>query len=256
MNNVIYKAQAVSRAMALLEAVCYSSGEPSVSELASQTHIHRNTVYRLVRVMENDGFLLVTGRGGVVPGAALHAMTRRVGGGSHRQQLLLRLLEPLLKSLVEKIEEVANVGVLNHDQVFYIDKYQPRDNDGPGLFVRLGQTAPLYASAMGKLFLAGWDDHTLAQYRKTRLLEKYTPNTITTWTRLIAELEAVKASAVAVDHEELVQGICCIAVPIVLEGTTVAAISVSMPSTRYSLLRQQQLIPQLVAIAKQVSRGL
>ena len=100
---------------------------------------------------------------------------------------------------------------------------------------RAGARLPAYTSAIGKTLLASLDRTRrrggLTAPSSTRL----TDHTIVSVPALLEELERTRERGYGVDDEEFAIGLRCIAVPIRdLDGKVVAAISVSMPTPRYS----------------------
>ena len=66
-------------------------------------------------------------------------------------------------------------------------------------------------------------------------LEQLTPQTITSVPEMLVELERVRRQGYAVDNEEFAIGLRCVARPLRdLDDKVIAALSVSMPTPRYS----------------------
>lgn len=136
-------------------------------------------------------------------------------------------LSPVLQNLAEDTQEIVNLGVLRHYSVFYLEKFEPEVPETI-LTVRVGQRAPLYCSALGKILLASLPEYELDTYLKTRDFPAQTSQTITTRETLEAEIGQVRAQGWAIDREEFVEGILCFAAPVVFDGQTLAAISITV----------------------------
>ena len=92
----------------------------------------------------------------------------------------------------------------------------------------IGRPVPLHASGLGKVLLAYG-----AAKLPTGELERCTDKTITSEAALRADLAAVRARGYAVTDEELERGLIAFAAPVFrYDGTVVAALSVSAPTTR------------------------
>ncbi len=99
------------------------------------------------------------------------------------------------------------------------------------------------------------DDDALR--RAVRELPRYTDQTITTIARLRAELTEVREQGYAVAVDELETGLTAVAAPIRnAHGDVIASMSVSGPTFRLSGDRLDQVIPLLVAAAREVSHRL
>lgn len=82
------------------------------------------------------------------------------------------------------------------------------------------------------------------------VITAFTPNTITDFDRLTAELTHIKAQGYALDNEEHEPGVFCIAAPIFdYSAHPVAAISVSAPASRMEPERIQEIAAQVVSSA-------
>ena len=68
-----------------------------------------------------------------------------------------------------------------------------------------------------------------------RGLPAFTPNTITDRDALYAELHRVRRDGVAYDREEIVEGLRCVAAPILdVDGSVCAAMSIAAPAERFA----------------------
>jgi DNA-binding IclR family transcriptional regulator len=75
-----------------------------------------------------------------------------------------------------------------------------------------GTLFPLFAGAMGKVFLAGRPTAWVIQQIRENGLPKYTPNSIVEEGLYLSELEKVRADGYAVDDEEYLSGVRAVAV--------------------------------------------
>jgi DNA-binding IclR family transcriptional regulator len=99
----------------------------------------------------------------------------------------------------------------------------------------VGFLDPLHCSGVGKALLAFQDDATRAQLLDRMRLERHTAHTITDRTALEAQIAEIRARGVAIDDEEIEEGLRCVAAPIHdHSGGVIAALSISGPITRVS----------------------
>ena len=97
----------------------------------------------------------------------------------------------------------------------------------------VGMRAILYRTALGKALVAFLPPEEREQLARTLRFQEFTPNTITSAEQLTRELNAIRKTGYAVDNEESVLGLRCIAAPIVdRKGIAVAAVSISGPTSR------------------------
>ena len=106
----------------------------------------------------------------------------------------------------------------------------------PGLGARIGENA--HALALGKVALSLLDEATLDRY-VDRGLKTFTPATITDADRLRAQLDDIRAGAIAFDVEEFGEDFCCLAAPVRnARGQAVAALGISMSARCFELERE------------------
>ena len=144
---------------------------------------------------------------------------------------LRKISWPMLQELRDLTGETSNLGILDGQDVFYVDFVQSRHPFR--MASRSGTLRPLYCTAMGKALVAlspaTEKEPVLASLR----FERFTPRTITHLVQLKEELVKTQKRGCAVDDEEATLGARCVSTPIFLEcGKLVAAVSVSGPTAR------------------------
>ncbi len=95
-----------------------------------------------------------------------------------------------------------------------------------------------HARATGKLLLAYADAERRARVLGDGPLEAPTPNTITSRRALERELAAIRARGWSEDHEEFVEGVSCVAAPVLAGDVVVAALTLSCPTQRFERDRE------------------
>jgi IclR family KDG regulon transcriptional repressor len=157
-----------------------------------------------------------------------------------------------MSDLAQLTGETVYLGVLDQGQVLYLDKI-----DSPhsiGMRSRLGVRAPAYCTAMGKVLLTGLEKVELEDYLAGTKLAPCTANTITDPEALKMHLDQIRQLGYGVDEVEHEDGVKCIAAPIRdASGRMAGAISVSAPSFRLSLEKEEVVIKAVMASARQLS---
>lgn len=162
---------------------------------------------------------------------------------------------PVMQELIERWGVTTHLAVLDSIQVLIVEKFQ-------GtlalqiLLSRAGARFPAHAGALGKVLLAAQAPYTLAHLLEGQKLTALTPNTISSHQRLEQELEQIRDRGYASDHEEMLQGLCCVAAPIYdYDGHVLAAMSLTVPASRL-LSREDQYIEIIMRAAQNVSEKL
>lgn len=161
---------------------------------------------------------------------------------------------PVLRDLAQRVNENANLAVLDQGEVVYIQ--QAPSTRTSRMFTRLGARAPLYCTGVGKVFLAHLPpDRARACFDAAEKV-RFTARTLTRWSDLCAELDRIRAAGWAADREEREEGVACLAAPVRdAGGELCAALSLSGPAGRI-LPRADELAPAVVAAATALSAQL
>ena len=105
----------------------------------------------------------------------------------------------------------------------------------------VGKQIPLYCTAIGRALLAQkTKDEIRALYPDG--LTAFTKNTITDWEELFRELEQTRNRGYALEHEECMPLLNCAGIPLCSNGQVIAALSVCIPTFRYSEDKLQSII--------------
>lgn len=133
-----------------------------------------------------------------------------------------------LLELFNKTNETVNLGILNGNNVVYLDKLV--STSPLRVELELGVKVPIYCSALGKS-IAAFSDR---DYSFEGKYIKHTKNTIDNDKELHDQLKNIRKIGYALDDEEYVEGLICISVPILSkDGLSLASISISKPKIRF-----------------------
>ena len=240
--------ESVRRALRILRCFSIDVPELGVSDIARQLGMHKSTVYRLLSTMELEGFVHQVDGGRYALGWRVFELGEAVRGWQSIRNVVLRHLQ----ALVAETNETAHLAVLDEGSVLYVEKVEsPRPLRMPS---SVGKRVPPHCTALGKIFLAGLPQDQLwpLLYRSH---ERFTPSTIVDPDRLRSEVDAVRANGYAVDHEEIEEGLMCIAAPILDDKVVAAAISISGPQSRIGP-RLEQYAAAVQATGEALSREL
>jgi IclR family acetate operon transcriptional repressor len=214
--------QAVDRAARLLSEVVHSADPMTFTGLSAATGLAKSTTSRLLLALERNGLVRRDDHGRFLPGEMFVSFAWRGGAEAG----LVAVAQPFLERLGKATGETINLGVAGNGMVEQIAQVDSTYLIGGTNWV--GLSVPLHCSALGKVLLA----YGAAQLPPGRL-ERRTDKSITTEAALRADLGTVRARGYAVTEEELEPGLIAVAAPIRgFDGTVVAALSVSAPTTR------------------------
>jgi DNA-binding IclR family transcriptional regulator len=217
--------QSVDRALAILDILA-RRGEAGVTEIASELDVHKSTAFRLVGALESRQLVeQISERGKYRLGFGIV----RLAGATTATLDLPRQSQPVCDRLAAEFDETVNVAIMDDGQATNIT--QAYGTAAVTARNWIGQRTPLHAASSGKVLLAWAPDEELTAALDT--LERFTPHTVTSRSKLLAELEEVRRRGWGCTAEELEVGLNAVAAPIRgSDGEVVAAVSVSAPAYR------------------------
>ena len=201
---------AARQTLRILQFLARQRGPIAATTIATALDLPRSTVYRLLGVLQEYGFVLhfpEARRYGI--GIAAFEMS----SGFSRQEPLSRLGRPILANLVDKIGESAHLAVLHgRDVIYLVEERAPRR---PALVTEVGVRLPSHLTASGRALLATlpktqiralFPDATAFAQRTSARIPNYS-----TLTRVLAE---VRARGYAAEDGDVTDGIASVAVAV------------------------------------------
>jgi DNA-binding IclR family transcriptional regulator len=226
-NKPAYALESVDNALRLLQAL-RDQGSLRVSQVAEDLHIARSTAHRLLSMLVYRDFAVRDEDHTYRPGPAMSAPQLR---GRPLQQLR-RLLQPYMESLSERVSETVNLMVRVGGQTRFLASVESVQLLHVG--DRQGTILPAWQSSGGKALLAELSDSQVVEILRS---DTGAHAEISKKERvgLFTELQSIRRQGYAVNDEGTETGVCavgmCVRDP---DGAAVAALSISVPSVRYT----------------------
>ncbi len=222
------------------------------SEISRKLAIPKSSASYILRTLERRGYLRRDEESGKY---RLGLKILSLGGDAQANLDLAGIGLPYLRLLVEKLQLTAHLAVLDQGEAVYIEKVE-----APGFFkvnTWVGRRMYVHSTSVGKALVAWLPKHEVEAIARQHGLKKRTPKTITTISRLLAELDRVKEQGFAVDDEENSVGARCLGAPVFdAEGNVVAALGMSGTLTQMSEANMPKLTEVLKDTARRISRQL
>jgi DNA-binding IclR family transcriptional regulator len=211
--------------------------------VAQRLGISLGTSYHVLNTLEHAGYVVRLGHGRFGLGGKVPALYRLF----HEQLDLVPAVRPLLAELAERAREDAYLAVFRDGEVVIAEVVEgSRDLHLDGLGV--GFTRVAHTTAIGKVLLAAAPPETVDSYLDERRLAAYTRRTLVERRHIKRNLRSVHELGVARDLQELADGCCCVAVPVLdARGDTAGAIGVSTTPERWRRER-----PRLEALCAEI----
>ena len=227
--------QSLERGLSILSS--FSAGRQliGISELSRELGLTRSTTHRYVATLARLGYLHQD------QGTRKYSLGARVldlGFTAINSMELRHVATPHLIRLCDETGHTVNMAILDDVDIVYIDRHRAsrRNQDAIDLDLHIGSRLPAYCTSLGKVLLAFLPGSERDEVLKRITFARRGPNTLTSRTALLAELERVRATGIAVNNEELAYGLRSVAVPVIAaDGVAVAAVNVAAHRTMVSL---------------------
>ena len=242
------------RLVALLERVASKDQLFSLQALVDDTGLPKPTLHRMLQQLEGAGLLRREGDG------------RHYGTGVRLRRLAENLLlndtlhgarHAVLRHLVDQIGESCNITALSGSEVIYLDRVETPA--ALRFYLHPGSRVPVHCSASGKVFLAQMSPAQRRRLLSAAPLLKHTPATLTDVDHIDKQLHQVRRDGYALDREEFLPGLVCVAVRVPpAEGGARAlsnlCVALQAPVMRLSIEHALQFLPALQRAAEALGR--
>jgi DNA-binding IclR family transcriptional regulator len=242
--------KSAARVIDIFELLVEHTDGLSLSEICAALAIPKSSGHALLMTLMERGYLREGRRERTYRlgpaifeiGSAYIGSTDLVGDG-----------QAIVRETARACDETVHLAVLDNADVLYVAK-----EEGTGsmrMVSAVGKRFPAHGTGVGKMLLSDLDATELARrFPDGMQLAKLTAHTITDRAALRAELAAIHARGYAFDHEESTPGLCCVAAPVYqANGRMAAAMSIAVPSVRFTAARREELLQLLLTQTRRLS---
>lgn len=242
-------AQTLDRGLTVLDVLARAGNPLAVSEVAERCGLDKSTAHRLLATLVARGYVRQNARTrdymlGLKLFDLYDALQQSLG--------FQEVCRPLLNELTETSGETSHMAVLDGTYVVFVDTVVTKHP--MGVRTAVGRREPLYCTALGKAILALLPVLERESLLRHIHLEAFTPQTLVTEPALEEELALIRERGWALDDEEFLAGVRCMAAAVVdRSGRPLGAIGLSAPATRLSRECGGKLGPYLRRLAERAS---
>ncbi|UHQ98508.1 IclR family transcriptional regulator (plasmid) [Natrinema zhouii] len=225
-NEPQYPVQAAATTFQIIETLHELNGA-GVSELSEELGKPKSTVHDHLQTLTETEYL-VNERGTYHVGARF----LELGGFARSQMKLYKIASPEIKKLAEETGEHANLMIEEHGKGIFLNK--AKGQDAVNLDTHIGKRVHLHTTALGKAILSQRPEADIDEIIDRHGLPGVTEKTLTDIDELKDQLTTINEQGYAIDDEERVSGMRCVAAPICDDAENpIGAISVSGPTNRF-----------------------
>ena len=236
--NSQYQVRALDRALQILSSFSLDKPELSLSALAIATDLAPSTTLRLLSILMQYGYVEKS------PDTDRY----RIGVGMfERGSIYIQTTsieveaKDALAALARASNQTASLGVLDRGDIVHIAVIPP--DRAIRYYAPLGQREMAHSTGLGKVLLSGLSDEQLEDLVNRQGLPSRTDRTVTTISALRSQLGEIRERGFAMDNEESLIGLRCIAAPIFDERNRItAAVSASGLAAEFT----DQTIPEIL----------
>ncbi len=229
------------RGLAIMNAVANSPRPLSIADLVNELGLAKPTVHRIASQLEDENYL------------QRNPSDKRFVIGNKLKEFSTNILSnstlgaprrAILEALSNEIGETCNCTMLDGNRTVYFDRVEC--NWPIKINLHPGSRLPLHATASGKLFLAYMKKGDRNRILDAAPLSACTEDTITSSEELKTQLTSIKKQGIAFDHEEFIDGMIAIAVPVFDNKNRICfTVAVHAPTTRQTIESLSEYIPSL-----------
>ena len=242
-------ATAIGKTLAVLEAL---AEHQRLADIAQRTGLPKSTVHRILKALIEHGYARAGGDGTYLAGPRILSIAGQILSGYD----YTRQAGPALRALQARTGFTVHFALLTGAEAIYLDKLEAGDQPYR-MASRIGMRLALHSTGIGKAILAHLPEEEAEHLLAEAGMARRTPNTITTWAAMKAELERVRARGFAVDDEENEENTRCVAAAVFdHQGRVVGGVSVSTLTFVLSRADAEALGPEVAATAREISLAL
>jgi len=235
----------LDKAFSILEVLARTGRELTLAELAEEGRLPKPTVHRILRSLRDLGYVEQVDRRGTYQLSGRLSSLREYG----RDEAVRAKARPIMERLQAEFDETVNLGLLEGVFVRYVHVLET--SQALRWIVKPGARDHFHTTALGRVVVANLPDE-----QQRRLVAKTTTSGSaaarkTQRAKLEQELAATRARGCAIEEEETVAGVACVAVSLGWLGEPLAAISVSVPVHRFPAARRTALIEAMLRLRGQ-----
>ncbi|MEE9588883.1 MAG: IclR family transcriptional regulator [Hyphomicrobiaceae bacterium] len=244
------RGSALEKAILVVREIASRERAIGLAELAEEIDLPRQTIHRVLQQLVETGLIIRAPQ-----------KDRYVVGPAMTRLSVLALsslnvrppIRAILTELVNETGDTCNVGVLDQDEIIYIERVE--GHSPLRLQLEVGSREPVHCTAIGKLLVAEQHKNVRTRILNAAPLERFTDHTLTDPAALEQEFANIRSQGFSYNNEEYVEGLTAIAVGVKDEsGKSVAGLAVHAPIVRMDREKALSYLASLRERAERIAR--
>lgn len=225
MTNPKHPVRTIDRTFEILEVIQSRNGA-GVSEIADRVDIGKSAVHNHLSTLMDREYIEKDGDDYQIGLSFLN-----LGAYARNRMAIYDTAESQIDELAAETGELVNLLVERNGIGVYL--YQSKGDSAVELDTHEGKRVQLHCTALGKAILGFRPRDEVDAVLREHGLPQLTANTITDREEFLATLKQIRQRRYAIDNEERLKGLRCIAAPITNDtDRSIAAVSISCPTHR------------------------
>lgn len=214
-----------------------ATGDMTAAQVAAELGVSRSTALRLLMALRETSYVTRredTKQFGLVAHRFYELATRRPDHADWHEAITLAL-----SGVRDTCGEATMLAVPANGAMVYLEFFP--SVEAIAVREQLGTVRPMHSSAIGKAYLSSLSDPELEAELAALSFQGGTDSAPQGPIELQSAVVKVRQLGYALDIDETVDGVSCVAVPVVARGSVVGAAGISGPTSRLSVERLQSL---------------
>lgn len=244
--------QSVERALLLIELLARETRELTLTEIASRMGWPKSTVYGLISTLRDYRYVDQSEETGCY---RLGIRFFELGNQIAHSWDIRSVAKPFMQKLNNQLGDMIQLAAEDQGEVLYLEKID--STHLIRIVSEIGRRLPMHCSGLGKSILAYLPTGRVKQIIRQHGMHSFTEHTITYLPALEKELDKIRRQGYAVDDQEVMEGLRCVAAPIFdSRGQVKYAVSVSGLCNQMSGERMERVIVLVKETAASISAAM
>lgn len=221
--------QSGEKLLSILEYMVAQEESARLLDISKDLNLNSSTVLRFLTTLVNTGYVEQD------PETLKYYPTYKICAVSDKMRMhtnIRMIARPYMLQINKIFGESVCMAIEDNMKSVYIEVIREQ-NQSLMTVQRVGSTAPLHCTGIGKLFFLNHSEAEIERYVQIEGLTRFTDNTITSKWQLDNEIQRIRERGYSYDEEERELGSRCVAFPIYdFSNKIIAGISVTGPITR------------------------